>query len=173
MQSHRNTAHYTVLTQSKILQQSQRNPGIQPQFVNARPAKYRTRTTTHPLVRQKYTETGSNRSLGLRPHNSTPMPSHDNGPLKCGTPHDHRITSQRKSHVSDHSWAVHQSITGSTYLPYSTPLEGSTPPIKSSRHTSHQTFTTPSPSPFHTKSTKYKTCNPLQSVILPQFQRNS
>ena len=36
-------------------------------------------------------------------------------------------------------------------------------PIKSSRHTSHQTFTTPSLSPFYTKSTNYKTYNDSSS----------
>ena len=60
--------------------------------------------------------------------------------------------------TADHSRAVHHSITVSTYLSYSTPLDWS---IKSSRHASHQTFNTPSLSPLHTKSThrssaKYK-----------------
>ena len=94
-------------SQSRIAQQSQCNPGIQPQFVNARPAKYRTRTTTHPLVRQKTQKRGPT------------------GHWASG----HTIQHPCQAMTTDHSSAVHHAITGSHHK------ESHTSPTNQGRYT--------------------------------------
>ena len=98
---------YIKSTERPITKQHRHNSTTNP--TKTRPLRHTHSTiiTIQPIPQQS----GSNRST--RPSENIEP---EEGPYRAKT--------------ADHSRAVHHSITGSTCLSYSTPLEGGTPPIK-------------------------------------------